>query len=85
MGLFPVLFAACLVRGNSHQSLLFILGREGSSESDQFQGLPEAILGCLPSILRSFSAGSNVSTEHSSTAQFLSLLGPGIGEDMSEE
>lgn len=60
-------------------------GMEGPSESVQFQGLPEAILGCLPSILRSFSAGSNVSTEHSSTAQFLSLLGPGIGEDMSEE
>lgn len=91
MGLLSVLFAACLVQSNSHQSLLFILGREGPSESDQFQGLPEAILGCLPSILRHFSAGSNVSTwedtatEHSSTAEFLSLLGSGIGEYMSEE
>ena len=28
-------------------------GREGPSESGQFQGLPEAILSCLPSCLRS--------------------------------
>lgn len=36
-------------------------GREGPSESGQFQGLPGALLSCLPSCLRSFSVERNVS------------------------
>lgn len=31
-------------QSDSQQSLLFTLGRKGPSESDQFRGLPEAIL-----------------------------------------
>jgi hypothetical protein len=35
-------------------------GREGPSESDHFKGLPEDILSCLPSFLRSFPAGGGL-------------------------
>ena len=37
----------CFSESDSQQSLLFTLGREGPSESGQFQGLPEAILSHL--------------------------------------
>lgn len=37
-------------------SAAFSSGREGPSESHQFWGLPETILSCLPSCLRSFPA-----------------------------
>ena len=36
-------------------------GREGPSESGQFQGLPEALLSCLLPVLRSIPVGWNVS------------------------
>lgn len=38
----------------SQQSLLFILGREGPSESAQLQRLPESVLGCLLSVVKEF-------------------------------
>ena len=36
-----------------------ILGKDGPSESGQFQGLPEFVLSCLLSVLMSFLVGEN--------------------------
>ena len=48
--------------------------REGLSESRQFQGLPEAHLSCLPSWLRSFPVGRNVSEMFQSGRKLLPKL-----------
>jgi hypothetical protein len=45
----------------SQESLVFTHRVEGPSESRQFQGLPEAILSCLLSVLRNFPGEWNVS------------------------
>jgi hypothetical protein len=55
---------------------LFIQG--GAYESGQFLGFPEAILSCLPSCLRNFFAGWNVSvlrkfTQQSHTLWFIQI------------
>lgn len=49
---------------DSQQYLLLSLGREGPSESCKFQELPEAILCCLPSVVRwnVFNLGGNYYT-----------------------
>lgn len=46
---------------DSQQYLLLSLGREGPSESSKFQELPEAILCCLPFVVRwnVFNLGGN--------------------------
>ena len=45
-----------LLRVTPSNLYCLLFGREGPSESDQFQGLPEAVLSSLVSILRSFFA-----------------------------
>ena len=72
-------FEACLVWESSLKlnsfwerlsALIAYSGREGPSESVKFQGLPEAILNCLPSCLKRSPVGWTVSilgkavTEH---------------------
>jgi hypothetical protein len=42
--------------------LILRFSREGTSESDQFQGLPKAILSCLLPVLMNFLAGWSVSS-----------------------
>ena len=51
-----------LYKRDSQQSLLFTVGKEWPSESGQFQGVPEGILNCLSSVLKSvvFQSGGNI-------------------------
>ena len=48
--------------------------REESSKFGQFQGLPEDVLSYLPSLLKSFPAGCNVSNMKEPAAQESHLL-----------
>lgn len=60
-GSLSLLFSSACLRGTI-SSFYILLWREEPSESDQFQGLPEAILSCLLPILRRILAGLNVLT-----------------------
>jgi hypothetical protein len=62
------IFATWLVRVLN--SLFFALEREGLIEPGQFQGLPPAILSCLPSGLRKFPEGWSVSISEEITIQY---------------
>jgi hypothetical protein len=44
-------------------------GKRGPSESGQFQGVLEAVLSCLPSCLKMFPAGWDVSISEETTTQ----------------
>lgn len=57
-------------------ALISFSGREGSSEFDQFQGLPEDVLSCLSPWVKSFPVGQNVSVLEETGTQH---LGPGTG------
>lgn len=47
------IFAVWLVWGGQTQTFIAFSGQKGSSESGQFLELPEAVLSCLPSSLKS--------------------------------
>ena len=62
----------------SFYRLLWKAGRE-AGESGQFQGLPEAILSCLPFCLKSFSTGGwRESSKMSVMIKFMSHVEPTI-------
>lgn len=67
-----VFYTALLPWVREGLSILAYSGREGPRESDQFQELPEALLGCSPSDLRSFPAGQNASTAEEMLTQHAS-------------
>lgn len=76
-----LLLTAQLISESSESSWVFSAafisdsGREGPSESSQFQELPRAILSCLPSCLRSFPGGWNVWISDSFLIMFAILKG----------
>lgn len=72
-----------LCKRHSQHSLLFTVGKKWSSESGNFQGVPEAILNCLPSVLKDgmFQSGGNI-ISCPPVGTYKALLLPGLTKDL---